>query len=163
MFGKRSTSPTPPLSHAHSHGGETFHHSKPFNDWKRRVGQKTLIKLGLTNDIKDQNTGNFDACLDRFHGNAAKVASMKTECEGFCSHFRIFLQLGFDNLSFVTDSEVDDLYNEMATIQAAPVVEYILYNEIERPINFLAAKTGEIEQLITNRNEGQSMNIPTYS
>ena len=156
MFGKRATSPPPSLSHSHSHGGEGSHHPKPFNDWKRRVGQKTLIKLGLTNDIKDENTGNFDACLDRFHGNSAKVATMKTECEGFCSHFRIYLQLGFDNISFLTDSEVDDMYNEMAINQVAPVVEYILYNEIERPINFLAARTREIEQLIKNRNESKS-------
>lgn len=157
MFSRRSTSPPPSMLSSTAHPDNSA--PKPFNDWKRRVGQKTLLKLGLTENIKDENTGNFDACVDRFHANATKVATMKAESEGFCSHFRVFLQLGFDNMTFLADSELDNLYDDMATNQVAPVIEYILYNEIERPVEYLNSKSVEIEQLIKHRNQGITINI----
>jgi hypothetical protein len=37
-------------------------------------------------------------------------------------------------MTFLVHSELDNLYDDLPTNQVAPVIEYILYNEIERPM-----------------------------
>jgi hypothetical protein len=36
-----------------------------FKDWKRRFGETTMQKLGLTSGIKDENTGDIEVLLNR--------------------------------------------------------------------------------------------------
>lgn len=147
MF-RRATTPPPNTSHQES--------NKPFNDWKRRVQQKTRIKLGLATDLKDSVTGNIDSRIEHFRSHSTKLTTTKIEIEQFCNKIRNFLSLENNMMSFSPESTIFKLYEEVKNNRLSIVVDYILTYEIETPINILHHKAEEIEQLVNHRNNGKT-------
>jgi hypothetical protein len=168
MF-RRSTSPPPPPSPASAssipasttspvNSSTTNDSNKPLNDWKRRFQQKAKLKLGLTSDVKDNVTGNLELRIERYRTCSTKVLGMKNECDQFCSKIRIFLSIEQSMMSFLPETNISRIYDEIHQQHLSSVVEVMLVHEIETPIHFLFHKSEEIEQLLKLRTDSKFPN-----
>jgi hypothetical protein len=133
--------------------------NKPLNDWKRRFQQKAKLKLGLTSDVKDNVTGNLESRIERYRTCSTKVSGMKNECDQFCSKIRIFLSIEQNMMSFLPETNIARMYEEIHHQHLSSVVEVILSHEIETPVHFLFHKSEEIEQILKLRTDSKSLSL----
>jgi len=145
-------------------------------NWKRRVGEKTLQRLGISKEHKDENTGNIDEIAVRFSILQKELMGVKESFERFFQSLSNFDSAKSELLSALLtndDSEREEegkeelgrekrfesedlnvgdqlnfsLYNQNAT----NCVKFVLDETVRKPLETAFGFCSEIEKLLKDR------------
>jgi len=122
-----------------------------FKDWRRRIGEQTLLKFGFASEVKDDVTGDIEGPLNNFSITAEKAALMEAQCKSFCNCLRTFLGQGA-NMTFLEEAEDDA--KELSRSLSLPFIKGVLdsLNEhIEIPLDLMKGHVKVIEDMVKTR------------